>query len=294
MSANGDIFVSYSHKDAEWVNGTLLPHLEAWGLSVIIDNKNFLPGSRLASTLRHSLRSSRHVVFVCTKDFIASEWCCEEIETVRAEDPASLKRKAIPVVLDSQSVPDLLSDIVWCDLSKNPYDQNEWKKLCQSMQGVWIDNHKEIQTFIRSAIDAEFQAYKSLPTLGYDGLKELFNENGSAYQRIKNLLLQHHDRGWIISNPENPSAVLLLDIAVEQASPMEYKVLTTEYWYLRWYSITEKKYRLIYNETNDQVYIIKKIDDALKIEANIYPKPRRGTFRRLEYMIRKFFRTFLD
>lgn len=114
MSTSNDVFVSYSHKDSKWVKSTLLPHLEAWGLHIIIDQKDFLPGLRLASTIRDFLLSSKHVVFICTKDFIKSEWCREEIETVRAEDPASLKRKAVPVVLDPDGVPSLLSDTIWC------------------------------------------------------------------------------------------------------------------------------------------------------------------------------------
>lgn len=290
MSTSNDVFVSYSHKDSKWVKSTLLPHLEAWGLHIIIDQKDFLPGLRLASTIRDFLLSSKHVVFICTKDFIKSEWYREEIETVRAEDPASLKRKAVPVVLDPDGVPSLLSDTIWCDLSKNPYDQNEWKKLCQSLQGVWIDDYKEIKELIRLAIEAEFQAYKSLPTIKFDDIKKFFDENSSAYQRIKNILILHHNREWTISNPDNPSAVMLLDTVVNQLSPIEYRVNTTEYWYLRWYSTKENKYRLIYNETNNQLYIVKKIGDVFRIEANIYPKPRRSILNYIAYNLRKHLR----
>jgi len=270
------------------VNSTLLPRLEAWGLRVIIDHKNFLPGLPFASTVQDLLRSSRRVVFVCTKDFIKSEWCRKEIEAVRAEDPASLIRKAVPIILARGSVPDLLVDTMWCNLSRNRYDQNEWRNLCQSLQGVWIDDYEEVQALIRSAIQAEFQAYKSLPLIEYNNLKKYFSDESKAYKRIKNILIRHSDKGWIISNPNNPSEVKLLDILVNQTSSKEYRVDTTEYWYLRWYSTLENKYRLIYNEKNNQRYVVKKDGNAFTIEANIYPKPLRRIWRFMEYNLRKY------
>jgi hypothetical protein len=41
-----DVFVSYSHDDEEWVENTLLERLEAAGLRVCIDFRDFAPGRR--------------------------------------------------------------------------------------------------------------------------------------------------------------------------------------------------------------------------------------------------------
>ena len=114
-----DAFVSYSHKDAEWVDRYLLPVLNSWGLSIVLDRKDFLPGERLVRKIADCLSVSRHVLFICTQSFLVSEWCRDEMETVKAEDPSALRRKAIPIVLEHGAVPDLLSTVVWCNLAKN-------------------------------------------------------------------------------------------------------------------------------------------------------------------------------
>lgn len=132
-----DIFISYSHKDIKWVKECLLPMIESWQLDFAIDHADFLPGGRIASTIHEFITTSKHVVFVCTQNFHDSEWCREELVTVRAQDPGSLKQKAIPVVLDKLAVPDLLKDTIWCDLSGRMYETNEWKKLCKALNGNW-------------------------------------------------------------------------------------------------------------------------------------------------------------
>jgi hypothetical protein len=37
-----DVFISYSHKDQEWVRNILLPTLEKQGLKVCIDYRDFI------------------------------------------------------------------------------------------------------------------------------------------------------------------------------------------------------------------------------------------------------------
>ena len=64
-----DVFISYSHKDAQWVRGALKPTIESWGLEVGIDHEDFLPGQRIASTIRENLTVARHVIFVCSQSF---------------------------------------------------------------------------------------------------------------------------------------------------------------------------------------------------------------------------------
>ena len=108
-----DIFISYSHKDIKWVKECLLPMIESWQLDFAIDHADFLPGRRLASTIHEFITTSKHVIFVCTQSFIDSEWCRDELETVRTQDPGSIKQKAIPVVLDEKGVPALLKDTIW-------------------------------------------------------------------------------------------------------------------------------------------------------------------------------------
>ena len=140
-----DVFISYSHKDIKWVKECLLPIIESWQLDFAIDHADFLPGRRLASTIHEFITTSKHVIFVCTQNFIDSEWCRDELETVRSQDPGSIKQKAIPVVLDEKAVPDLLRDTIWCDLcGRGMYEADEWKKLCEALNGNWSPTSNRI------------------------------------------------------------------------------------------------------------------------------------------------------
>jgi hypothetical protein len=133
-----DVFISYSHNDIKWVKDCLLPMIESWQLNFAIDHADFLPGRRLVSTIHEFITTSKHVIFVCTQNFIDSEWCRDELETVRAQDPGSIKQKAIPVVLDEKAVPDLLRNTIWCTLcGRGMYETDEWKKLCKALNGNW-------------------------------------------------------------------------------------------------------------------------------------------------------------
>jgi protein toll len=49
-----DVFISYSHADEDWVVKTLLPRLEAEGLKVCIDYRDFKPGK----SSRHNMRDA--------------------------------------------------------------------------------------------------------------------------------------------------------------------------------------------------------------------------------------------
>jgi len=141
-----DIFISYSHDDFKWVNDFLIPMIESWQLEFAIDRMNFLPGRPLLSTIVEHIDTSLHVFFVCTKSFLASKYCQEELEQARSQDPASLERKAIPIVLDRNAVPRLLKYTIWCDLSEDFYDSVAWKKLCKEVGGKWSPASDRILT----------------------------------------------------------------------------------------------------------------------------------------------------
>lgn len=268
------VFISYQRNEREWIETNLIPRLKEWRISYVIDHEYFLPGRRLASTIRDYIKRSEKVIFVCTRGFLASEWCKEELETVRAEDPGSLRAKAIPVVLDTDGVPDLLSDTIWCNLTDDQDKENEWRKLCMALGGIW-DGYKPIKQLIEGALQAEFNAYSTLPEISLEALQTYFDINGGAYKRIHNVLERHMAKEWVISNPGNPSHYNLLEISVAPSyeTPNQLRVETTEFWYLRWYSLREERCKYIYNEINSQVYVLCKESENYKISANIYPQP---------------------
>ena len=199
----------------------------------------------------------------------------------------------IPVLLSDCVVPDItigfgqtLKSLHWLEIYK------DWDGgIIKIVSVIQPDKqYKEIEEIVKKAIEVEFDSYKKLPNIETENLRKYFNENGSAYKRIYNLLIQHKKREWVISNSENPSTIELLDIKARKISSDEYTVITKERWYLRWYSINEEKYRLIYDETNDQNYNVIKIGDIYKVNSNIYPQPNKTILKNFEYKLRKIFK----
>jgi hypothetical protein len=63
------------------------------------------------------------------------------------------------------------------------------------------------------------------------------------------VLTHHKERGWILTNPMNPSTKRVLMLKVKKIDKREIFVSTTEYWYLRWWD-TKNSYAFPNRETN--------------------------------------------
>ena len=69
-----DIFISYSHQDADWVWQKLLPRLEGAGLRVCIDTRDFEIGTPSLVNMESAVDRSRHTLLVLTAAWVESEW----------------------------------------------------------------------------------------------------------------------------------------------------------------------------------------------------------------------------
>ena len=127
---------------------------------------------------------------------------------------------------------------------------------------------------VTACVDAEFAAYAALPEIRLEEVRRWFCADGPAYREIANLVSRHQERGWVISNPMNPSTKRLLGTKVKRAAGPEAIVGTTEYWYLRWWGTRERTYVYPYRETNRQVYVLRKESDGWRVSQNLRPPPR--------------------
>jgi len=122
------VFVSYSHHDKAWVRATLAPRLRLWGVNILIDS-DFQIGASLTNSIQRAIENATHVIFVISRSFIASEWTTRELQETIAHDPAAIRRKAIPLVLDEAAVPQEIRAIVWCNFSGTADEEDEWWRL---------------------------------------------------------------------------------------------------------------------------------------------------------------------
>jgi hypothetical protein len=84
------VFVSYSHKDAEWLERVRvhLRPLERQGLLKLWDDTRIQPGTRWLEEIEEHLEAASSAILLVSADFLASDFCTED------ELPRLLKRAA--------------------------------------------------------------------------------------------------------------------------------------------------------------------------------------------------------
>ncbi len=80
-----DVFVSYRHlePDKTWVRKTFVPALEAAGLKVCVDHRDFRLGAPLVTEMSRAVEESRWTVAVLTPAYLEGRFA--ELENVWAE-----------------------------------------------------------------------------------------------------------------------------------------------------------------------------------------------------------------
>ncbi|TDG99376.1 hypothetical protein EPR50_G00193710 [Perca flavescens] len=89
-----DAFVSYSERDASWVENFLVPELEEprendedsvdqrtlQPLTLCLHKRDFLPGQWIVDNIMSAMERSRRTVFVLSENFVQSDWCRYELD----------------------------------------------------------------------------------------------------------------------------------------------------------------------------------------------------------------------
>lgn len=125
-----DVFISYSHKNSDWVHNVLIPKLKAHGFSVFTD-ADFTAGAFGSQQMEDGVKRSRRVIAVFTPDYFKSDWATLENVMAQILDPAAKKRKLIPILRETSSVPLRLAGIHWRDLRAE--DAGEWERLIEDL-----------------------------------------------------------------------------------------------------------------------------------------------------------------
>jgi tetratricopeptide (TPR) repeat protein len=121
-----DVFISYSHRDGEWVRNWLLPRLELEnaGLRVCIDFRDFDIGVPSLVNMERAVEHSRKTLLVLTPSWVESEWTNFEALLVQTDDPIGLRRRMLPLMLKQCKPPKRVSIFTHADFTK----PDEWEK----------------------------------------------------------------------------------------------------------------------------------------------------------------------
>jgi tetratricopeptide (TPR) repeat protein len=124
-----DVFISYSHKDEEWVVNTLLPSLEDAGLKVCIDFRDFVPGKPSRHNMRDACKESAYTVLVMTPAWVASEWTSFESLLTFLHDPAGKRQRTVPMMLEKCDIPEDIQIFTYVDFLREDRRDNAWRQL---------------------------------------------------------------------------------------------------------------------------------------------------------------------
>jgi hypothetical protein len=131
-----------------------------------------------------------------------------------------------------------------------------------------------LERVVAEATSAEFRAYQSLPEYEPQALDDWFVPESPAWRQVFHVLERHRERGWVLTNPMNPSTQRLMSVKVSAVGVDEAIVNTTEYWYLRWWDSVEGSYTYPYRETNRQRYVLVREPERWRVVENQRPPPR--------------------
>jgi tetratricopeptide (TPR) repeat protein len=128
-----DVFISYSHKDEEWVINTLLPALEIAGLRVCIDYRDFDAGKPSIVNMEDAVDESRHTVLVLTPNWTGSEWTDFEAVLTQTDDPVGRRQKMIPIMLEKCTPPKRVRSFTYVDFMRSDRLNNAWTQLFKAL-----------------------------------------------------------------------------------------------------------------------------------------------------------------
>lgn len=134
MHERYDIFVSYSHADKEFVHGWLLSRLEAAGLRVCIDSRDFEFGTPSLTNMERAIERSRHTMAVLTRSWIESQWTDFEALLVGSADPAGRRKRLLPLLVESCDVPPRIGMLTYADLREPSERERELKRLLDQIR----------------------------------------------------------------------------------------------------------------------------------------------------------------
>lgn len=131
-----DVFLSHSSKDKEFVR-ELYRRLTRDGVDCFFDEESIEVGDNFVRALELGIDQCKYVVYVLSPDFCNSEWVEVERTSSLADDPAGLRRKAIPLMLRDcrhlATFPRFLKQVQSLDVSDGAFD-GSYRKLCQKLR----------------------------------------------------------------------------------------------------------------------------------------------------------------
>ena len=91
------VFISYCHKQGDWVWNRLVPCLRAGGTDIHIDHERFKAGKAVVGQMDTVQDRAKMAVLVLSPDYLGSRYCAHEMERAILQDPSFTHGLVVPI-----------------------------------------------------------------------------------------------------------------------------------------------------------------------------------------------------
>lgn len=153
------IFISYCHRQGDWVWQRLVPCLKAGGADVRIDVECFKAGFGVIGQMNVEQDGTDLSLLVLTPEYFERPDCLHEMRRAIARDPNFANGSTIPVIREACELPDDIKfpKPLWVNLT-NDNDTANWDKLlkaCEADLGAdvphWLEVRDELLRALRNS-----------------------------------------------------------------------------------------------------------------------------------------------
>ena len=128
------------------MRGELLQRLEASGLRVCIDFRDFQAGLPILVNIERSAENSRKTLLVLTPTYVKKNWTRFEQLMLQTDDPSNLNLGFIPLMRETCELPKRLAMLTHLDFVDPEDLELSWKQLLTALGKPPVANPPEEQT----------------------------------------------------------------------------------------------------------------------------------------------------
>ena len=147
------VFISYSHKQSDWVLGVLVPVLTAASLDVLIDRERAKTGQAVQHLMDGLQADAEKSLLVLSPDYLESDYC--QYEMKQALNGKNTSDGVLPVVRHAVTVPEVLESLIWSDLIDDTREE-PWTTLLRACEATlapsapgWIQACREVTRHLK-------------------------------------------------------------------------------------------------------------------------------------------------
>jgi len=133
-----DVFISYSHRDKQWVDSILVPNLRNNGLRVLTDD-DFAVGISAIENMSNAVKQSKRTLVVLTPDWVTSEWTSYEGFLTTYVDPSGKEQRIIPVLLKACTPPEWIGFRTRIDLIDDSQFARQMTRLVRTLSDAPLE-----------------------------------------------------------------------------------------------------------------------------------------------------------